>query len=180
MVTTPAPHHGLVMLCPCLCPIQGLAGPVVVADVEPKILEMKILFLFASSSPSHMPPMCVSTLRNISSPLRISNTFTDVKANVLKGPRGWSTILFMPLVQLSHFGLLPVDRNSRETSLCVENEYKDLAIDFVPAFSSPTVYSEGGMIKDKDGMIKDQARKRWWQWLTFSPLSWRGTRTPGG
>lgn len=128
----------------------------------------------------HMPPMCVSTLWDMSSPLRISNTFTDVKANVLKGPRGRFTTLFMPLVQLSHFGLLPVDRNTRETPLCVENEYKDLGIDFVPAFSSPTVYSEGGIIKDKDGMIQDQTRKRWWQWLTFSPLSWRGTRTPGG
>lgn len=105
------------MLCPYLCPIQGLAGASGrnrVADVEPNVLEMKMLFPVAPSSPSHMPQLCVSKLGDIFSALRMSNTFIDVKANVLEGPRGWSTILLMPVVQLSHFGLLSVDRNTRE------------------------------------------------------------------
>lgn len=46
--------------------------------------------------------------------------FTDVKVNVLKGPRSWSTILFMPLVQLSHFGLLPF-----HLSLGEEHEHQE-------------------------------------------------------
>lgn len=123
-ITWDTPLHGLMMLCPYMCPIQGLAGASGgnrVAGVEPNVLEMKMLFPIAPSSPSHMPQLCVSKLWDIFSTLRISNTFVDVKANVMEGPRGCSTILLMPVVQLSHFVLLSVDRNTREIPFWVEN-----------------------------------------------------------
>lgn len=138
-------------------PNQGHAGVSGGCRYATKHLEMEVLFPFAPSSPSYMPPMWyVFTLWDILNSLGISNTFMDVKANILEGPRGCFTILFMPFGQLSHSGLLPINRNTRKTPLWVGNEHKGPAS--VPAFSSPTPTSKVELLKT-EGSEKEEELK---------------------
>jgi hypothetical protein len=75
----------------------------------------QMFWIGTSSLPSFKPhhlSMGFTLCRQVGailSPAGIANTFRDIKTSVLEGPRGWSAVLFIPLVQLSHSGLLPVD-----------------------------------------------------------------------